>query len=425
MKYLLSVHNFSQRCLDIMDRPMTRFPPLAVLILNALRSDPRCTWKIRKKKKAARGVRFKSGSTLDRSHKSHNVSDKYPTKHQFVTEMCIYVHIAVTKWCLVGHGTGATGLFALCCVCCGFPHDHITSTYISWDILYIHIHIQMHLVLTKNMYKQIDSALSNKTSYIFACGEMLFHKKFFTKALHLNFQIHIEMSTLSSMKFGSHTTLLIKTIKSEKLVWFIGPSCSLLIGDCSWGSWTTRAEDNSYSSRCRLTSVVDASDPFVGNVGRDDMGISSAELSITLHLHTMDLLWEKFQWILPLYMKPINFQSKASVVCSVTAAISIGFCLMKVNVFSHHIGKKNKWIYEFRRTNQQELKCWSIFCVNYFLGYYLMMQHQPFVKRVNGTHEWAHRPYQLLITAACKNTGCKMTGSHPRAADRCPFVHRP
>ena len=32
--------------------------------------------------------------------------------------------------------------------------------------------------------------------------------------------------------------------------------------------------------------------------------------------HTMDLLWEKFQWIIPLYMKPISFQSKASVVWS-------------------------------------------------------------------------------------------------------------
>ena len=63
--------------------------------------------------------------------------------------------------------------------------------------------------------------------------------------------------------------------------------------------------------------------------------------------HTMDLLWEKFQWILPLYMKPISFQSKASVVCSVTATIFIDFCLKKLNVFSHHIGKKktpNIWI---------------------------------------------------------------------------------
>ena len=41
-------------------------------------------------------------------------------------------------------------------------------------------------------------------------------------------------------------------------------------------------------------------------------------------LQAMDLLWEKFLWILPLYMKPICFQSKASVVCSVTAAIYIG-----------------------------------------------------------------------------------------------------
>ena len=41
--------------------------------------------------------------------------------------------------------------------------------------------------------------------------------------------------------------------------------------------------------------------------------------------HTMDLLWEKFQWILPLYVKPISFQPKASVVCSVNAAIFIDF----------------------------------------------------------------------------------------------------
>ena len=114
------------------------------------------------------------------------------------------------------------------------------------------------------------------------------------------------------------------------------------------------------------------------------------------NFHTMDLLWEKFQWILPLYMKPISFQSNASVVCSLTATISIGFCLKKLNVFSQHIGKKNKCISEFRRTNPQELKCWSTFCVFYFLGYYLMMQHQHIVKRVNGTHELAHRSYQLL-----------------------------
>ena len=56
--------------------------------------------------------------------------------------------------------------------------------------------------------------------------------------------------------------------------------------------------------------------------------------------HTMDMLWEKFQWILPLYMKPISIQSKASVVCSVTTAVFIEFCLKKLNVFSQHTGKK-------------------------------------------------------------------------------------
>ena len=57
-------------------------------------------------------------------------------------------------------------------------------------------------------------------------------------------------------------------------------------------------------------------------------------------VHIMDMLWEKFQWILPLYMKPINFQSKASVVCSVTTALFINFCLKKLDVFSQHIGTK-------------------------------------------------------------------------------------
>ena len=59
----------------------------------------------------------------------------------------------------------------------------------------------------------------------------------------------------------------------------------------------------------------------------------------------MDMLWEKFQWILPLYMKPISFQSKASVVCSVTTAVVIDFCLKKLNVFSQHFGQKQMKIW--------------------------------------------------------------------------------
>ena len=52
-----------------------------------------------------------------------------------------------------------------------------------------------------------------------------------------------------------------------------------------------------------------------------------------------------------------------------------------------------------------------------------MMQHQTVVKRVNGVHESAHRPYQLLISASCTNMGRKMKGNLPRAADQCPFRH--
>ena len=90
--------------------------------------------------------------------------------------------------------------------------------------------------------------------------------------------------------------------------------------------------------------------------------------------------------------------------------------------------KKNKWIFEFRRTNPQELNCWSTFYVNYFLRYNLMMHvnllWKELTERMSG-HTGLISTYQLLITAACTNTGGKMKGSHPRAADRCPFVDRP
>ena len=102
------------------------------------------------------------------------------------------------------------------------------------------------------------------------------------------------------------------------------------------------------------------------------------------------------------------------------------FLKEETKCISQHIGKK-QMISEFRRTNPQELKFWSTFCVNYFLKYYLMMQPQPIVKRVNGTHEWTHRPYQLLSApyhCCLQNTGGKMKDSHSRAADRCPCVPR-
>ena len=40
---------------------------------------------------------------IDPFHKSQNASDKYPTVHQFVAEMCAHVHISVTKLCILGN----------------------------------------------------------------------------------------------------------------------------------------------------------------------------------------------------------------------------------------------------------------------------------------------------------------------------------
>ena len=45
-------------------------------------------------------------NVIDPLHKSHNALDRYPTMHHYVTEMSICAHF-VTKWCIVGYGTGA------------------------------------------------------------------------------------------------------------------------------------------------------------------------------------------------------------------------------------------------------------------------------------------------------------------------------
>ena len=55
------------------------------------------------------------------------------------------------------------------------------------------------------------------------------------------------------------------------------------------------------------------------------------------------------------------------------------------------------------------------------------MQHQPIVEKVNVTHEWAHRPYQLLPAPyhCCLHKHRRQDErQHPRAPDRCPFVPR-
>ena len=144
--------------------------------------------------------------------------------------------------------------------------------------------------------------------------------------------------------------------------------------------------------------------------------------------HTMDLLWEKFLWILPLYMKPISFQSKASVVCSVTAAIFIDFCLKKLYVFSNILVEKTN---EYLNSTEQIPRNWNIDQRSVFITFWDIIQWysinllwKELMERMS-EHTGLISSYQLLITAACTNTGGKMKGSHPRAADQCPFVLRP
>ena len=65
----------------------------------------------------------------------------------------------------------------------------------------------------------------------------------------------------------------------------------------------------------------------------------------------MDMLWETFQWILPLYMKPSSVQSKALIVCSVTAAVFIDFCL------TQHMGRKTN---EYLNSTEQIPRNWNV-----------------------------------------------------------------
>ena len=140
----------------------------------------------------------------------------------------------------------------------------------------------------------------------------------------------------------------------------------------------------------------------------------------------MDMLWEKFHWILSLYMKPINFQSKASVVFSVTTALFIDFCLKKLNVFPNILVQKN----EYLNSTEKITRNWNLNLVSALITSWDITQwcrinllRKELVDRMS-EHTGLISSCQLLITAACTNTGGKMKGCRVRAADRCPFVHR-
>ena len=63
-------------------------------------------------------------------------------------------------------------------------------------------------------------------------------------------------------------------------------------------------------------------------------------------------------------MNSISFQSKASVVCSVTAAIFIDFCLKKVNVFSQHNGDKTN---EYLNSGENKATLEQLTCAHLYL----------------------------------------------------------
>ena len=56
-------------------------------------------------------------------------------------------------------------------------------------------------------------------------------------------------------------------------------------------------------------------------------------------------------------MKPISFQSKASVVCSVTTAVFSDFCLKKLNVFPNILVKKTN---EYLNSAEQIHMKWNV-----------------------------------------------------------------
>ena len=78
------------------DKPLSE--PMMVSLLTHI-----CVTRPQWVKHSIFGVNHRS----DPSQKSHNASGKYPSMHHFVTELCTFVHISVTKWCIVWYGAGA------------------------------------------------------------------------------------------------------------------------------------------------------------------------------------------------------------------------------------------------------------------------------------------------------------------------------
>ena len=89
---------------------------------------------------------------------------------------------------------------------------------------------------------------------------------------------------------------------------------------------------------------------------------------------------------------------------------------------------KNKWISEFHR--KKNTRNWNVDLVSALITSWditkwckINLLWKELMGRMSG-HTGLISSYQLFITAACTNAGGKMKSCRPRAADRCPFVHR-
>ena len=128
-------------------------------------------------------------------------------------------------------------------------------------------------------------------------------------------------------------------------------------------------------------------------------------------------------------MKPINFQSRASVVCFFSHNSPIYWFLpaeLKC-VFPTYWHKKqmNIWIPQKKITRNWNVNLVSALITSWDITEWcrINLLWKELIESMS-EHTGLISSCQLLITVACANTGGMMKGYRARAADRCPFVHR-
>ena len=135
-----------------------------------------------------------------KSHKSHNALDKYSTMHHFVAEMCTHVHISVTKWRVVGYGTGALWD-------CVFGLTDATSfdTQISKCAITGFMVSSLGITI-KHIGPLLQTWISNCIDYNMRVEKLL---------------IHFQISTVQPLKFGNGSVISSRTLL---VIWLLIPA---------------------------------------------------------------------------------------------------------------------------------------------------------------------------------------------------------